>query len=109
MSPAAVTDGDWEASVLRAPGPVLVDFWAPWCVPCRAVSALAADLAERHAGRLTVLTVNTDDEPRLAGRYDILSVPTLILFSGGAPVERLGGNIRAKRLDAALAPNLDQE
>lgn len=109
MSPAAVTDGAWEAAVLHAPGPVLVDFWAPWCVPCRAVSGLAADLAEKHAGRLTVLTVNIDDEPRLAGRYDILSVPTLVLFSGGAPVERLGGNIRAKRLNAALAPYLDQE
>ena len=109
MSPIAVTDGDWEASVLQAPGPVLVDFWAPWCVPCRAVSALAAATAERHAGHLTVLTVNIDDEPRLAGRYDILAVPTLVLFSGGAPVERLGGNIRAKRLNAALAPYLDQE
>lgn len=109
MKPAAVTAGEWDAAVLQAPGPVLVDFWAPWCVPCRAVSALAADAAERHAGRLTVLTVNVDEEPRLAASYDILSIPTLILFSGGAPVERLGGKIRAKRLDAALAPHLDRE
>jgi thioredoxin len=105
----AVTDGDWDEVVLGAAGPVLADFWAPWCVPCVAVSAMAADLAERHAGRLLVVTLDIDAHPRIAARYDILSVPTLIIFRDGRPVERIGGRIRAARLDAALASHLDQE
>lgn len=109
MTLRAVTDGDWDEVVLRSPVPVLVDFWAPWCVPCKGVTALVEQAAEEHRGRLTAVAVNVDDQPRIAGRYAILGVPTLILFAGGEPVERLDGKIRAKRLAAALAPHVDQE
>jgi thioredoxin len=109
VSVVAVTDGDWDEVVLGAAVPVLADFWAPWCAPCVAVSAMAADLAQRHAGRLRVVTLDIDAQPRTAARYEILSVPTLIIFRDGRPVERIGGRIRTARLDAALAPHLDQE
>ncbi len=109
MSLRAVTDGDWDEVVLSSPVPVLADFWAPWCVPCAGVTALVEQVAAEHRGRLTAVSVNVDDQPRLAGRYAILGVPTLILFAGGQPVERLDGNIRAKRLAKALAPHVDQE
>jgi thioredoxin 1 len=109
VSTVAVTDGDWDAVVLEAAVPVLADFWAPWCAPCTAVTAMAAELGERHAGRLLVVTLDIDAQPRTAARYEILSVPTLIIFRDGGPVERIGGRIRPARLEAALAPHLDQE
>ena len=109
MTTVAVTDGDWDEVVLGSNVPVLADFWAPWCAPCSAVTAMAAELAETHAGRLLVVTLDIDAEPRTAARYEILSVPTLIIFRDGGPVERIGGRIRRARLEAALAPHLDQE
>lgn len=109
MTLHAVTDGDWDEIVAASALPVLVDFWAPWCVPCTGVTALVEQVAADHRGRLTAVAVNVDDQPRIAGRYAILGLPTLILFVGGQPVERLDGNIRAKRLATALAPHLDRE
>lgn len=103
---APVTGADWDARVLGAPRPVLVDFWAPWCVPCVKLEPALADLAERHAGRLEVVALDVDDQPAVAGRYDVLSIPTLILFSGGVPVARLTGAVKPARIEAAVAPHL---
>lgn len=107
--PAPVGAGDWERRVAASPLPVLVDFHAPWCAPCRPVTALCADLAREHAGRLEVVAVDVDAEPALAARWEILSLPTVIVFRSGDPVARLDGRIRRGRLDAALAPFLHRE
>jgi thioredoxin 1 len=101
-----VTGADWDARVLDAPTPVLVDFWAPWCVPCLRLEPALDDLAERYDGRLTVATLDVDDQPGVAGRYDVLSLPTLVLFARGEPVERLTGAVRPARLEAAVAAHL---
>ena len=101
-----LTGETWEREVLRREGLVLVDFWAPWCAPCRKLEPALEDLAERHRGRLTVATLNVDEEPACAGRYDVLSLPTLVLFAGGEPVARLTGAVKPKKIEAALAPHL---
>ena len=85
----------------------VVDFWAPWCGPCLTLEPLVRDLAERYDGRLTVATLNVDQHPRSAGRYDVLSLPTLILFKGGRPVERIAGSVKATRLESAVAAHVD--
>jgi thioredoxin 1 len=105
--PVAVTDADWDARVLGGDTPVLVDFWAPWCAPCRKVEPIVRDLAARYAGRLRVARLNVDDEPRAAGRYDVLSLPTLILFRGGEPVERMAGAVKAARIERAVVAHLE--
>jgi thioredoxin 1 len=105
--PVAVTDADWEATVLAGQVPVLVDFWAPWCVPCRKVEPIVAELAARYDGRLTVARLNVEEAPRSAGRYDVLSLPTLILFRDGEPVERIAGAVKAARLERAVTAHLD--
>lgn len=107
--PAPVGADDWDRVVGAAPVPVVADFWAPWCVPCRPVTALVAELAAEYGDRLRVVTVDVDAEPALAARHEILSVPTVIVFAGGRPVARLDGRIRRARLVAALGPYLDQE
>lgn len=102
----AVTDADWEERVLGGGPPVLVDFWAPWCAPCRKLEPAVRDIAARYAGRLRVATLNVDDQPRSAGRYDVLSLPTLMLFKDGAPVERIAGAVKPARLEAAVRAHL---
>jgi len=86
-----ITDADFEAEVLSASQPVVVDFWAPWCGPCKAVEPVLADLAEAYEGRAKIVKLNIDENPATASRFDVLAIPTAILFEGGEARETVVG------------------
>ena len=83
MKPIAVTDSNFDAEVLRASGPVLVDFWAEWCGPCKMIGPFLEDLAADMAGKLTVAKVNIDENPQTPMKYGVRGIPTVILFKAG--------------------------
>ena len=88
-----VNDKNWETEVLQATEPVLVDFWAPWCGPCKALAPTVDAVAAEMAGKVKVVKLNTDDSGPLAGRYGVMSIPVLMLFKGGQVVDQMiGGN-----------------
>lgn len=86
MAEIKLTDQNFEQEVLRADMPVLVDFWASWCGPCRMLSPVIAEIAEEYAGKVKVGKVNVDEQPNLANRYGIASIPTVMLFKNGEVV-----------------------
>ena len=89
--PITVKDTDFEQRVLKSDVPVVVDFWAPWCGPCRAVAPILEELAGEYEGQLTIAKVNTDEEQRTAGALGIMAIPTMIVFKGGKEVKRIQG------------------
>lgn len=86
-----VTEASFKQDVLDADRPVLVDFWAPWCAPCRLVGPIVEKVAEEFAGTAKVVKVNVDDNPKLAMQYGVVSIPTLAFFSGGRLVDSIVG------------------
>lgn len=86
-----MTDTSWDTEVLQADKPVLVDFWAEWCGPCRMVSPIVDELAGEHADSLKVVKLNVDDNPDIARKYRVMSIPTLMVFSGGDERKRIVG------------------
>jgi thioredoxin 1 len=101
-----VTDNNFQAEVLESDVPVLVDFWAPWCGPCRAVGPVVEEIAKERAGELKVVKLNTDESQNTAIAYNVLSIPTLIVFKNGAEAKRVTGAYPKKRLEAEIEPAL---
>ena len=89
--PIDVTDADFEAKVLKSEQPVLVDYWAPWCQPCRAVAPIVEQLAAEYEGTVAFAKLNTDDNQRTAMKYGVMAIPTLLMFRGGDEVARIIG------------------
>lgn len=101
-----VTDVTFEQEVLKATLPVLVDFWAPWCGPCRAVAPVVEEIANEFNGKLKVLKLNTDENPKTAQSYRISGIPSLMVFKNGQPVEQVVGAVPKATLSSAVTKHL---
>ncbi|ADG05381.1 thioredoxin [Kyrpidia spormannii] len=101
-----VTDATFASRVEQVAGPVLVDFWAPWCGPCRMLAPVLDELEKEWAGKLEIYRLNVDDNPSTAGRFGIMSIPTLLLFKNGQVVQQVIGYQNKARLSATLRPHL---
>jgi thioredoxin 1 len=89
--PIQVSDAAFEEKILQAELPVIVDFWAPWCAPCRMIAPVLEDIANEFEGKLTVAKVNTDENPESAMRYELTGIPTLLFIDGGEVIDRYVG------------------
>ncbi len=105
--PIHVTDTAFEQTVLKSPVPVIVDFWAPWCSPCRAVAPVLDKLAKELAGKLVVAKVNTDEQQEWAGRYNVQGIPTMLFVANGKIVHRQVGALPEKMLREVVSQFLE--
>ena len=106
LEPMDVTDATFEQEVLRAGLPTLVDFWAAWCGPCRMIAPVVKEIASDNAGVLKVAKLDVDQNPVTATQFGVQSIPTLILFKDGQPVERVVGYMPKERLMDRVRPHL---
>jgi thioredoxin 1 len=104
--PFEVNDDSFESSVLQAEVPTVVDFWAVWCGPCKMIAPILDDIANEYDGKLQVAKVDVDHSGEAAMKYGVMSIPTLILFKAGQPVERIVGYMPKEKLLAKLRPHL---
>src|SRR3954447_24500844 len=101
-----VTDADFQAEVLESEQPVLVDFWAAWCGPCRVVAPVLEEIAAERGDELRIVKLNIDENQQIAMDYQILAIPTMVLFRNGQEAARIQGAMPKKRLEAQLEPAL---
>ena len=99
---AEITDGDFEAQVLKATVPVLVDFWAPWCGPCKSIAPVLEEIATEYAGKVLIVKVNVDDNPKTPSQFNVRGIPNLILFKGGKVAEQIVGAVPKDQLVTAI-------
>lgn len=109
MSVTDVTEATWDARVLSADRPVLVDVWAQWCIPCKRVEPMLADAAKRYGDRIHLMRLDADDAPNLVARHEILTMPTLLLFNGGELVGQISGVPRRDQLPELIETIVDPE
>jgi thioredoxin 1 len=98
----AIADDSFEREVLQSATPVLIDFWAPWCAPCRAIAPVVDEIAREYAGKLKVVKMNVDENPRTPSRYGVRGIPNLILFQGGQVKEQIVGAVPKSQLVKAI-------
>lgn len=103
MSEVTLTNANFEAEVMKSDVPVLVDFWAVWCGPCKMVAPAVAKIAEKYVGKLKVAKVNVDEQPELAEKYNISSIPTLAIFKDGKVVNQRIGAVSLSVLESFVA------
>jgi thioredoxin 2 len=106
QAPVKVTDASWRAEVEASPIPVLADFWAPWCGPCRAVAPALEQLAAERAGKIKVVKINVDENPGLSTQFQIRSIPALMMLKQGQPVDTQLGALPKSALDAWVQKHL---
>ncbi len=105
-TPIEITDSTFDEEVLKADKLVLVDFWAPWCGPCRSIGPVLAEIAEEKQDQLKVVKVNIDDHQQHAAKFRVMSIPSMIVFKGGEQVERLDGAMPKRMILSRLEPLL---
>jgi len=101
-----VSQANFQQEVLSSSQPVLVDFWAPWCGPCKMLGPVVEKVAGNHAGRAKFVKLNTDENPSLAGEYQVSGIPCLILFKGGKPVDRIVGYVSEQTINSMLSKHV---